>query len=168
LASSGMRVVKKPRLRPTQQWRLVRQSVVKELKPVARQHVKQRDRVVSRWAHQPKFEDEIKAGPKQVSITVRITNAKRRLSNLYSGTIGDLWKWHNLGTRPHKIVPRFASILRFVASSGQVVFTTLVNHPGTKAQRSNERINRRLRRALTNAVSRGMRKGFKDVERRNK
>ena len=35
------------------------------------------------------------------------------------------------GTGPHQIVPRFASVLRF-QSGNDVVFTRLVNHPGTK------------------------------------
>jgi hypothetical protein len=35
------------------------------------------------------------------------------------------------GTSPHQIQPRFASVLRFQGGSG-VVFTKLVNHPGTK------------------------------------
>ena len=36
-----------------------------------------------------------------------------------------------LGTSPHEIHPRFASVLRFQSGTG-VVFTKLVNHPGTK------------------------------------
>jgi hypothetical protein len=36
------------------------------------------------------------------------------------------------GTAPHEIRPRFAAALRF-AVGGQVVFTRLVNHPGTKS-----------------------------------
>ena len=35
------------------------------------------------------------------------------------------------GTGPRQIVPRFASVLRF-QSGTDVVFTKLVNHPGTK------------------------------------
>jgi hypothetical protein len=35
------------------------------------------------------------------------------------------------GIRPHEIRPRFASVLRF-QSGTDVVFTKLVNHPGTK------------------------------------
>jgi len=37
------------------------------------------------------------------------------------------------GTRPHKIYPRNASVLRFVAG-GRVRFATMVNHPGNKAR----------------------------------
>jgi len=38
------------------------------------------------------------------------------------------------GTRPHLIRPVRASVLRFVSRSGQVVYTRLVRHPGTKPQ----------------------------------
>jgi hypothetical protein len=37
------------------------------------------------------------------------------------------------GTRPHVIRPVNASVLVFEASDGKMVFTHLVNHPGTKA-----------------------------------
>jgi len=36
------------------------------------------------------------------------------------------------GTRPHEIHPRGASVLVFKAKSGDLVFTRLVRHPGTK------------------------------------
>lgn len=38
----------------------------------------------------------------------------------------------DVGTKPHKIHPRNASVLRFVAG-GRVVFASMVNHPGNKA-----------------------------------
>jgi hypothetical protein len=36
------------------------------------------------------------------------------------------------GTRPHKIHPASANVLVFKAKSGDLVFTKLVRHPGTK------------------------------------
>jgi HK97 gp10 family phage protein len=36
------------------------------------------------------------------------------------------------GTRPHKIYPVSANVLAFKAKSGDLVFTKLVRHPGTK------------------------------------
>jgi hypothetical protein len=36
------------------------------------------------------------------------------------------------GTKPHKIYPVSASVLAFKAKSGDLVFTKLVRHPGTK------------------------------------
>lgn len=37
------------------------------------------------------------------------------------------------GTRPHLIRPRRAAALRFEVDGGQVVYTKLVRHPGTRA-----------------------------------
>ena len=38
------------------------------------------------------------------------------------------------GTRPHLIRPVRASVLRFETRSGEIVYTRLVRHPGTKPQ----------------------------------
>lgn len=38
------------------------------------------------------------------------------------------------GTRPHVITPRTARALRFVASSGEVVYAQRVNHPGAQPE----------------------------------
>ena len=48
------------------------------------------------------------------------------------------------GTRPHRIVPRTKKALRFTVG-GQVVYATLVNHPGNKP---NNFLNEALRAAL--------------------
>ncbi|MDE2100384.1 MAG: hypothetical protein KGL39_24240 [Patescibacteria group bacterium] len=40
--------------------------------------------------------------------------------------------WIIKGTRPHIIQPRTKKVLRFVASSGEVVFAPIVHHPGTR------------------------------------
>lgn len=52
----------------------------------------------------------------------------------YNFTAGDpLATWIIEGTKPHKIEPhRVGGVLRFVAASGDVVFTRHVDHPGTK------------------------------------
>lgn len=36
------------------------------------------------------------------------------------------------GTRPHVILPRNASVLRFEVAGGRIVFARRVNHPGTR------------------------------------
>ena len=48
------------------------------------------------------------------------------------------------GTRPHRIVPRTKKALRFTVG-GQVVYATLVNHPGSKP---NNFLKEELRAAL--------------------
>jgi len=45
------------------------------------------------------------------------------------------------GTSPHEIRPRFASVLHFQIGTG-VVFTKLVNHPGTKPSDLLEQVKR--------------------------
>lgn len=42
---------------------------------------------------------------------------------------------HHEGTRPHVIVPRNKTFLRFFRPEGGVVFAKRVNHPGTKPNR---------------------------------
>jgi hypothetical protein len=42
---------------------------------------------------------------------------------------------HHEGSKPHIIMPRRATMLRFVGRTGQVVFARRVNHPGTKPNR---------------------------------
>ena len=41
---------------------------------------------------------------------------------------------HHEGTKPHVIMPKRASVLRF-AAGGRIVYTRKVNHPGTKPNR---------------------------------
>jgi hypothetical protein len=48
------------------------------------------------------------------------------------------------GTRPHVITPRNARSLRFVASSGEVVYAQRVNHPGAQPETWWTDTNRRL------------------------
>ncbi len=45
------------------------------------------------------------------------------------------WIFLNYGTRPHKIRPKNAKVLRFFPAGASVaVYSTYVNHPGTKKQ----------------------------------
>jgi hypothetical protein len=156
----SIKITKRPkelRLQMTE----IRQEVVKQLQPVARQHVSQRAAVVSRWqdSHRPEFEANVSATDKQITLSVRMKNAGKSLGK-YGGTIGDLWRWINEGTKAHDIVPRFATILRFAVGGG-VAFARRVRHPGTAGQKHNERINERLRRQFEQAIDRGIRQGFK-------
>ena len=44
------------------------------------------------------------------------------------------WEYVNFGTRPHKIRPKNAKVLKFYPAGASVaVFSTYVNHPGNKA-----------------------------------
>jgi hypothetical protein len=42
---------------------------------------------------------------------------------------------HHEGTRPHAILPRNKSVLRWVGADGRVHFARAVSHPGTKPNR---------------------------------
>jgi hypothetical protein len=55
-----------------------------------------------------------------------------------TGSSDELWglyygQYVITGTRPHVIKPKNKKFLRFVVEGDKVVFTKLVNHPGTKA-----------------------------------
>lgn len=150
-----------------QQFEIIRQEIVKALEPVAEQHEAERDIVTSRWRHRPKFKAIIVAGPQWVGIRVVLQNASQSLGK-YGGTIGDLWRWHDRGTKPHTIQPRFAKILRFVAGGGTTVFTRLVKHPGTKAGRYTQRISRLLRGFENRQIRQGFRNGFRRLGQKNK
>lgn len=145
---------------------MIKEEIRKALEPVAEQHEAERHIVVSGWRHQPKFKAIIQSGPQRIGIRVILQNASQSLGK-YGGTIGDLWRWHNEGTRPHTIQPRFAKVLRFVAGTA-AVFTRLVNHPGMKGRRHTQRINRLLRGFENRQIRRGFRDGFKRLEKENR
>lgn len=154
------RAIKRPK-DPRLQFAEIRQEVIKQLQPVARQHVSQRAAVVSRWqdGHRPEFEATVNATEKQITLSVRMKNGDKSLGK-YGGTIASLWRFINEGTKAHAIVPRFATILRF-AVGGTIVFARRVRHPGTAGKKHNERINERLRRQFEQAIDRGFRQGFR-------
>jgi hypothetical protein len=166
MAKSSFRLKKKPYYTPDEQGQVIKEELRRALEPVAEQHEAERDIVTSRWRHQPKFKAVIQAGPARVGIRVTLQNASESLGK-YGGTIGDLWRWHNEGTQPHTIQPRFAKILRFVVGT-VAVFARLVNHPGMKGKRHTQRINRLLRGFEQRQTRQGFRNGFKRLERENK
>src|SRR3990172_11944700 len=110
----SIKIIKRPS-NPKLEFAQVRAEVIKQLQPVGRQHVSQRAAVVSGWqdAHRPEFESRVFATEKQVTLTVHIKNAGKSLGK-YGGAVKDLWGWINTGTKAHPIVPRFATVLRFV------------------------------------------------------
>ena len=69
--------------------------------------------------------------------------------------------WVHKGTRPHIIRPSRARALRFKTKTGKIVYTKLVQHPGTKANKFVERtaikvsgsINRLFDTALNNILN---------------
>ena len=172
MAKSGLRVVKRPKLKPGQSLRDIRAELIKELQPVAAQHTRQRNAVVAGWRHKPQFRSIIAITPNQIRLEVFIRNELESLGK-YGGNIADLWRWHNVGTGlhgPHKrryaIYPRFKTVLRFFIG-GVEIFAKYVDsakrqtHPGMRGKKYNERINKRLQPRLIAAIRRGYNKGFK-------
>ena len=72
------------------------------------------------------------AGHFRDSITVRTATAPGNVQ-LKAGSSLPYAKYIRDGTRPHLIVPVRKKTLSFVTDSGQRIFATRVNHPGTRA-----------------------------------
>jgi HK97 gp10 family phage protein len=68
-----------------------------------------------------------KTGKLARSIVTKIKEGEAKLQ-----TLAPYAKFVVKGTRPHEIRPVSANVLVFKATSGDLVFTKLVRHPGTK------------------------------------
>lgn len=169
MPKSGMTIVRKPRHPPRTQYKIVRDEVRKRLMPVADEHEKQRSDIVRDWQahHRPKFKSIVGVGPKQIFVQTRIENGSKSLGK-YGGTIKDLWTWINEGTKPHVILPRFKTILRFVIN-GVVIWAKRIPKRGGKrkglvGRQHNERINDRLNKRFQRAVNNGYRAGLRKIK----
>ena len=143
MAKSGIRLVKKPD--PKKQFAQFRNETAKLLQPTIDRRVKEYNKVTSGWqsSHKPDFQGQVVVSPRRgIFLRVVMRNAST-VFNKYGTTIRQLWDIWNKGSKPHLIRPRFATILRFVVG-GEVIFTKLVKHPGTKANKDQEKIDNRL------------------------
>ena len=110
----GFRLVRRPRLTGPAQYAAVRRQVRIGLEPLADEIIRRYlNPIVDNWRNKPIFKSQIRVGPKEISIWIRITNRKKILNPLYGGTIGDLWKWINEGVKPHPIEARYKPYLVF-------------------------------------------------------
>lgn len=161
----------KKRPKPSaQQIDFLKREVVKQIGPFNEARVREYAAPTAGWQeqHKPDFGSTTVFGANNnIFIRVFIRNSQK-VFNRYGTTIGALWKFWNEGTKPHIIRPRFASVLRFVARGGNVVYTTLVNHPGTQGSGHKKRVDRRLRPAERRATDRALRVALKKLEKRNK
>jgi predicted nucleotide-binding protein (sugar kinase/HSP70/actin superfamily) len=158
--------VKKQPPTPAQQFAFFREEVRKGMEPVPARHVERREAIVGSWQHQPEFKGSVKAEGTHILTQVEMENPGESLGR-YGGTIADLWRWHNLGTRPHRILPRFKQALRF-AVGGVIVFARYVLHPGTKAKRHTERINKSLQSFEEKQIRKAFRNSWKALQKFNK
>lgn len=152
------------------QMAFLKQEVTKQIGPFNDARAREYAAPTAGWqeSHKPDFGSTVVADEKKkLSIRVFLRNGRKSFGK-YGATVGALWKWWNEGTKPHVIRPRFASILRFVARSGDIVFTTLVNHPGTAGSGHKARVDQRLKTAERRAIDRATRIGLKKLERRQK
>lgn len=177
MTSSGIKLIKRlPK--PELIFAGIQQEIVKQLQPVARQHVSERKKIVSDFEHKPDFSSEIKSSAKQVTMSILVTNDSEQVSEDFS--IGKLWAaLDRTGTRAHQIRPKndggrlafrtgYEPHTRPVGRSGgpgrangSLVFAGVVNHPGFPPRKFSEVINKRLRRSFEQAIDRGIRIGSK-------
>lgn len=74
----------------------------------------------------------VDTGRLRSSITTEVAISGGGIPVVRVGTNVDYAEAVHEGTRPHVIVPRNASVLRFPSRGGAIVFTRRVNHPGTR------------------------------------
>lgn len=183
----GVKLVRKPKS-PKIIHQSVRQTVINELKGVAKAATASYDKVVANWNNKPKFKTDIKVTEKSIEI-ITVVRRGQRLSH-GDATTADLWKWiDKTGTKAHPIRPRKAGgKLRFVwggigsyksktgakparyggpgiIQDGEVVFRDGVQHPGFEAREFSKAINVDLKDDFNKAVDRGYRKGFAKISR---
>lgn len=175
MANSSIRLIKRlPK--PERIFDNIQTEIARQLQPVGRQHVAERNKVVSDWDHQPKFTHQIKVSQKQVAMDILVTNDTEAVSDDF--TIGDLWtSIDKTGTRPHPIAAKNAPRLAFQTNyqphtrpiarsggpgvaTGPLVFPRQVpQHPGYPPRKFSEAIGKRLRRQFEQAIDRGIRLG---------
>lgn len=122
----------------------MRKIIEDEVKSIADDIEADFKKTTATWDHKPQFDKEVQIGPGEIAILV--------------GTDDEIYNYVDQGTRPHKIKPKKpGGVLAFQSiytaktvpkivdsgsggSSGSTVFTTGVNHPGTKARKFSEAI----------------------------
>lgn len=160
MAKSGMKL-KKRLPDPKAQFAAIRKEVIKTAQDAADRRAGAYAETVDGWKpeHRPKFKGIVVVTQRTVDIRVIIQNASQKI-NKYGTTIKMLWNIWNFGSKPHKIVPRFKSLLRFKVG-GQWFSKKEVNHPGTRGNRAKERIDEQMRPKELKILDEGYRRGFK-------
>lgn len=173
----SVRIVKRPPP-ATVQFANIQKEIVNQLQAVGRQHVNERQAIVSDFSTPIKFGYRIAATEKQVTLSVVVENAESSLEDS-DLTVGELWKaLDRTGIRSHAIQPKRANRLAFQTNyephtrpiaryggpgraTGPVVFARRVNHPGFPPRKFSESIGKRLKRQFEQAIDRGVRIGSK-------
>lgn len=182
MAGTGsIRIIKRPppaRIRH----KFVRDQIQRELIPIAQEHVKRREEIVSDFDTDINFGYRISTTSKQITLSILVENSEDEVSDGFS--VGDLWRaLDRTGTRgpypiPKKIEPgkRLAfrtnyqphtrPIGRFGGpgqATGPLIRPVQVTHPGIKPRKFSEKINKALRKRFEKAISRGVLLGWRKV-----
>lgn len=184
MAKGGIRIIQRPPAAKVR-LKLIQDQIVRELKPLGLEHVKERQEIVSDFDTEIKFGHRISATEKQITLSIVVENAADQLENS-DWTVGELWAaLDRKGTRPHVIRPKtlgpgFGGRLKFQTNyqsrtrpigrsggpgraTGPTVFARQVQHPGFKPRKFSETINKRLRKRFEKAISRGVTLGWRKV-----
>jgi hypothetical protein len=126
---------------------------------VARQFVAERRRITDNYSHKPEWEHKINVHETGLQVLILLKNPRAIVRGRV--TMATLLMWlFETGTKPHRITPRFKTILRF-AVGNTVVFARGVNHPGFKKNPAFGKINQKLGGALTRAFRLGIGNGLR-------
>lgn len=157
-----MAVVKVKVLKPaTLKIKEMRLELLNGLRSAARAVERDYKLTTATWEHQPKFETIIAMGKGKAEFLV--------------GTDDEIYRYVDEGTKPHMIFPVNAQRLRFQggysaktqpgvigssasSTSGGVIYSKGVFHPGTKARRFSEVINKKHERLFKDRMHEAMRK----------
>lgn len=167
MANSGLKLTKRPRLSPTQQFQAIRTESSKSIKAIVSEDVRRREAAVSDWQpeHRPNFEAVVSVTSSGIKGGVFISNPDQSLGDRSGATVGDLWKWHNEGTKAHEIVASGGGVLRFEVS-GQVVFSKRVFHPGTKGHHDDTQVTQATARNAGPKIDRGLKEALREVAKK--
>lgn len=181
MAKGGIRIIKRPPPAKVR-FKLIQDQIVRELKPVAEEHVKERQEIVSDFETQIKFGHRISATQKQITLSIMVENADSEVSEGF--TVGDLWKsLDRTGTRGPYPIPKNPQPGKRLAfrtnyqphtrpigrsggpgqATGPLVRPIQVQHPGIKPRHFSRVINKKLQKRFDKAVSRGVTLGWRKV-----
>lgn len=137
----------------------IRARIKHNLTPLARKHAAYRQVLVAGWsaAHRPRFKGVVNIDKETITLAIIIVNGLVRVRGSRV-TIGTLWLWwEKTGTRRHFI--RGAPLA--FEMGGQMVFTYVVDHPGTTPKRKTPRLNKRLSGQVGSLLMLSVKEGMK-------
>lgn len=139
----------------------MRLELLNGLRAVGKKVLKDFELTTKTWDHKPKFELAI--------------SLKGKGPQFLAGTDDEIYRYVNEGTKPHRIRPKRAKALRFQGtyrakttpgvigsrgggSSGDVIFSQGVQHPGTKARNFDKQIGKKWEKSFRNEMHEAMKR----------